>query len=133
VESDDARMLRLSRSRWVSLVSNLLLLAVVLLSWGYVLYAGKAGWHLAFFIFLYSVLSECLSSPIFSTENPFLSTTKTTTDKMMKKILLLSSFLKQQLFIKCRYVTTTQLLMLNACSISVDPLDCKSYHIYSKK
>jgi hypothetical protein len=34
-------MLRLSRSRWVSLVSNLLLLAVVLLSWSYVLYAGR--------------------------------------------------------------------------------------------
>jgi hypothetical protein len=48
-------MLRLSRSRWVSLASNLLLLAVVLLSWGYVLYAGKAGRHLAFFIFLYTV------------------------------------------------------------------------------
>jgi hypothetical protein len=43
-------MLRLSRSRWVSLASNLLLLAVVLLSWGYVLYAGKAGWHLIFHI-----------------------------------------------------------------------------------
>jgi hypothetical protein len=34
-------MLRLSRSRWVSLASNLFLLAIVLLSWSYVLYAGR--------------------------------------------------------------------------------------------
>jgi hypothetical protein len=39
---DEAMLwLRMSRSRWVSFWSNLLLLAVVLLAWIYVLYAGK--------------------------------------------------------------------------------------------
>jgi hypothetical protein len=81
-------MLRLSRSRWVSLVSNLLLLAVVLLSWGYVLYAGKAGRHLDF-----SYFSTVFHQNVFPAKS-FLP-------RIIKKYLLLSSFLEKH-FTKCR-------------------------------